>query len=66
MSQSENAGAQSLTRLLYVSDLSPNTRATEVSRIVSSSRRRNARDGITGLTSTATAFASMSRARRPQ
>ena len=49
MSQSGNAGAQSLARLLYVSDLSPGTRATEVSRIVGSSRRRNAGDGITGL-----------------
>ena len=49
MSQSENAGAQSLARLLYVSELSPNTRATEVSRIVSSSRRHNAGNGITGL-----------------
>ena len=49
MSQSGNAGAQSLARLLYVSDLSPGTRATEVSRIVGSSRRRNAGDAITGL-----------------
>ena len=49
MSQSGNAGAQSLARLLYVSDLSPGTRATEVSRIVGASRRRNAGDGITGL-----------------
>ena len=49
MSQSGKAGAQSLARLLYVSDLSPGTRATEVSRIVSSSRRRNVGDAITGL-----------------
>ena len=49
MSQTGSAGAASLTRLLYISDLSPGTRATEVSRIVSSSRRRNAQDGITGL-----------------
>ena len=49
MSQSGKAGAESLARLLYVSDLSPGTRATEVSRIVGASRRRNAGDGITGL-----------------
>ena len=49
MSQSGNAGAKLLARLLYVSDLSPGTSATEVSRIVGSSRRRNAGDGITGL-----------------
>lgn len=49
MSQSGKAGAQSLARLLYVSDLSPGTRATEVSRIVGSSRRRNIGDAITGL-----------------
>ena len=49
MSQSGNAGAKLLARLLYVSDLSPGTSAIEVSRIVGSSRRRNAGDGITGL-----------------
>ena len=49
MSQSGNAGAKSLARLLYVSELSPGTSATEVSRIVGASRRRNAGDGITGL-----------------
>ena len=49
MSQSGNAGAESLARLLYVSDLSPGTPATEVSRFVGASRRRNAADGITGL-----------------
>ena len=47
MSQTGRAGATSLIRLLYISDLSPGTRATEVSRIVGPSRRRNAEDAIT-------------------
>ena len=49
MPQSGHAVAGPLVRLLYVSDLSPGTRATEVARIVASSRRHNAGDGITGL-----------------
>ena len=49
MPQSAQAAPQTLARLLYISDLSPGTRATEVSRIVGSSRRRNAKDSITGL-----------------
>lgn len=38
-----------LGRLLYVSALAPGVRATEVGRIVSTARARNAQDGITGL-----------------
>ena len=49
MSQTGCTGTATLTRLLYISDLSPGTRATEVSRIVGPSRRRNAEDAITGL-----------------
>ena len=49
MPQSGRAATDQLARLLYISDLAPGSRATEVSRIVASSRRRNAADGLTGL-----------------
>ena len=49
MPQTERTGDDQLARLLYVSDLAPGTRASEVSRIVASSRRRNTADGLTGL-----------------
>jgi hypothetical protein len=41
--------SSSLARLLYVSALAPGVPVTEVSRIVSAARQRNADDAITGL-----------------